>query len=127
MKKSILWWLMIALVAAIGIAGIINCPSDWSEAGNWRMKLLPAFVTSYGITGIAAAIGLIFHKRWAIWPMIVWAFSGVAAAGFSNVIFAPKGSTWWIMIVAFLLGWALSAMVKYSWKELTKVSREGIS
>jgi hypothetical protein len=120
--KSLRWWLLIVLVAFLGIAGFINGPRDWKAADSVPLKILAGCVTCYGITGIVAAAGLILRWRWAIWPLYIAFTAGVLSATIANLIFAPKGSTWWIMILAFLLGWAFYAIVQYVSRELNSAT-----
>lgn len=106
-------------MAFMGFAGLNSAPADWLEAENLATRILAGFITCYGVVGILAAAALIFRRKWAIWPLGIFFVAGLISATLANLIFASKGSMWWILILAFLLGWTFYSMFQYVRRELS--------
>lgn len=85
--------LMVALVAAIGVLGLLNGPTEWTVVESAGQRVATITEIAYGLFGLLAAAGLFIRHRWTVRLLLVWAVAVVVTAGMAPVVWGGAGLT----------------------------------
>lgn len=86
MKKAA-WMVAIALVLVSSVLGLDNARTELPRAaGDWQRSVGYGQIV-YGVSGLAAALGLLRQRRWAVPAAVVWAVSAAWVASVASFAF----------------------------------------
>lgn len=85
--KRLLFWFLWLLLIALSIASLNSAHDDFRIAKGPGQNLVTWSAVTNGVSGIAAAIGMLLRKRWCLTALIVWASSGVVAGTVATVAY----------------------------------------
>ena len=121
MWMKIGWVLALLLVAGTGIAGVYNVIAELPDARTPLQTATSVGVGAYGVLGLAAAVGLLLRRRWALIPTLLWAIAITAVAVMAPIAYAPAAGLLGVLaggVVTVTIGAAVYFMVR-------RVLREG--
>lgn len=84
------WVVALLMLAGTGIAGVYNVTAELPHARTPLQTATSAGVGAYGVLGLAAAVGLLMRRRWALIPTLLWAIAITAVAVMAPLAYAPE-------------------------------------
>ena len=91
MKRRIAFWLSGLLLLVIGVLGVVNAVTEWSD---WETAAQHSVIVSsllYGLTGIVAGIGVFMSKRWGFVFSLLCGLAATWAGTIASIAWAEAG------------------------------------
>ena len=82
--------LVAAFALGTGLNGLYTGVRDIPSAPNGLAVAVAVINLTLGVTGLAAAVLIWGHHRWATWLIVLWGASAVAAAVLAPRAYAPE-------------------------------------
>jgi len=107
--RNLGFWLSVVFLLLLGVAGLEGFLNDFDQVETLGQRIHTLAQVSFGIAGVAAAIGAILRERWARTVALVFAFSVALTAGLAPVVWGDAGTASGIASagLAFLIGMVL--------------------
>lgn len=104
MKRVLFWFLWLVLMA-VSVASLNSAHDDFRIAEGLGQNVVTWSAFTNGLSGIAAAIGMLMRKKWCLMALIVWGVSCTVAATVATVAYGEAP------IYAAIAGGACTAVI----------------
>ena len=114
MKHRIAFWLSGLLLLVIGVLGVVNAVTEWSD---WETALQHSVIVSsllYGLTGIVAGVGVFMSRRWGFVFSLLCGVAATYAGTIASIAWADAGQPI-LMSALFAVVACLLMMGAISW------------
>ena len=103
------YWVSVALLLYMGLSGLQGFFTDWPLVENLGQRLVGVAQVTFGLAGLAAAVGALLKKPWTGMVALVFSFGTGAAAGLAPVFWGDAGPLTGVASggLGFLIGYLL--------------------
>jgi len=91
MKRKIAVWVSGLLLLTIGVLGVVNAVTEWSD---WQTALQHSVIVAsllYGLSGIVAGIGVLMRRRWGFTFSVLCGLAATWAGTTASMAWAESG------------------------------------
>jgi peptidoglycan/LPS O-acetylase OafA/YrhL len=126
MKKT-MWIVTILLLLALGGIGLNNSLREWDDATSAWQRTVQVAVALYGVSALAAGVGLAMRRRWSVFATAVAVTAAccagtVASFAYSDPAFSQEGTLIGV-VMAFLSTAVVGALLVWSAHVATRGAR----
>jgi hypothetical protein len=91
--RRIFWVLSLLVLLVTGVLGLYSGITERGQAEDALQLSIAYGVVAYGILGVAAAVGLLFRKRWTLAVCVAWGVIVTYVASMAAFAYAPDEAT----------------------------------
>ena len=115
--RTVVFWVSVAFLLFLGLSGLQSFIGDWGFASTLAQKICGVGQVAFGVCGVLAGVGAIFHRRWAGPVALAFAIFGGLTAGLASVAWGEESPATGLasgalgFLIGILLYWGIGGRV----------------